>query len=119
MHRCTGGIALTRPEYLAIRARLDAVPDAERRRVLSQNKERPWPGDSTGATYTACPFLDLDSGLCLVYEARPLICRLFGHVEWLPCPTGKIETHWKPGPAAMVERTALETHTWKEWEQSG
>jgi Fe-S-cluster containining protein len=29
-----------------------------------------------------CPFLS-ESGLCAVYEARPLLCRLFYHCEWI------------------------------------
>ena len=119
MHRCTAGIALTRAEYEAIRAQLQRVPVEERLRVLAQCKLQPWPGDSGGATYTACRFLDLSSGLCLVYEARPLICRLFGHVEWLPCPAGVITAHWDGGPDAMRARAAIEARTWEEWEEVG
>ena len=119
MHRCTAGIALTRAEYEGIQARLQRVPLAERLRVLGQDKIQPWPGDSCGATYTACRFLDLNSGRCLVYEARPLICRLFGHVEWLPCPIGVIKAKWDGGPNAMRARAAIETRTWEEWEVMG
>lgn len=117
VHRCTAGIALSRAEYEAIRAQLQRVPADVRLRVLGQDKVRPWPGDSTGATYTACRFLDLDSGRCLVYEARPLICRLFGHVEWLPCPTGAIKSKWVGGPDAMRARAAIDVRTWDEWEK--
>ena len=34
-----------------------------------------------------CPHLGLD-GRCTAYEARPLICRLFGVVEKMPCQFG-------------------------------
>lgn len=34
-----------------------------------------------------CPFLTVD-GQCDVYEARPLICRLYGAAEGLECPHG-------------------------------
>jgi hypothetical protein len=27
-------------------------------------------------------------GRCMAYDIRPLICRLWGTVEWLPCPWG-------------------------------
>jgi hypothetical protein len=119
MHRCTAGIALTRAEYEAILAQLTRVPLEDRLRVLGQDKVQPWPGESEGATYTACRFLDLDTGLCLVYHARPLICRLFGQVEWLPCPAGVITVKWEGGPGAMRARAALEMRTWEEWEGLG
>lgn len=115
MDRCTAGIPLTRDEYVALRTALEAVPQDERDRVIGQEKVRPWPGVED-VTYTACRFLDLDSGLCLVYEARPLICRLFGQVEWLPCPSGKVTTAWSGGPDEMRARVGVEQHTWEEWE---
>lgn len=34
-----------------------------------------------------CPALD-DNQRCSVYEDRPLICRLWGAVESMPCPHG-------------------------------
>ncbi|HEY3415229.1 MAG TPA: YkgJ family cysteine cluster protein [Armatimonadota bacterium] len=119
MHRCTAGIALSLAEYQAIRACLQRIPLEERLRVLGQDKVQPWPGDSDGVTYTACRFLDLRTRLCLVYEARPLICRLFGHVEWLPCPTGVVTAQWDGGPDAMRARAAIDTKTWEEWEARG
>lgn len=36
-----------------------------------------------GAT---CPWYQ--QGACQVYDARPFVCRLFGHVESLVCPHG-------------------------------
>ena len=36
---------------------------------------------------------------CTVYEERPLICRLFGTTERLPCPNGR-------GPAEMIDPQA-------------
>jgi|ERR1051326_7151292 Fe-S-cluster containining protein len=38
------------------------------------------------ATSIDCPLLV--SGLCSVYNVRPMICRLWGIVESLPCPWG-------------------------------
>ena len=34
-----------------------------------------------------CPFFQ--DGRCAVYEARPTICRLFGHIPSMPCPRGR------------------------------
>jgi len=117
-HRCTAGIPLTRAEYDGIVHHLETMDLALRDRVLAQNKELPWPGAEGEATYTACRFFDTETGLCAVYPARPLICRLFGHVEWLPCPIEKIETTWPGGPATMQQRAAEEQHSWEEWERS-
>jgi Fe-S-cluster containining protein len=117
-HRCTAGIPLTRSEYDAIRDYLARIDPVRRDAILAQDKERPWPGAEGEATYTACRFFDVPTGLCGIYPARPLICRLFGHVDWLPCPIGKIETTWPGGPALMRERAAEEEHTWEEWEAS-
>lgn len=116
-HRCTAGIPLTRAEYQAIHHHLATLDPGARDAVLGQEKEQPWPGADDGATYTACRFHDVSSGLCLVYPARPLICRLFGHVDWLPCPIGKVSTAWAGGADRMRERAGEEERTWEEWER--
>src|SRR5581483_6638235 len=89
--RCTAGIEILEEEFLAIRAELAELPAEERGRVLGQEKNVTVPG--TDYAYTACRFRDVERGRCFIYRARPLICRLFGHVEWLPCPIAKV-----PGP---------------------
>ncbi len=33
-----------------------------------------------------CPFFQ--GGTCAVYTSRPMVCRLFGHVERMTCPRG-------------------------------
>src|SRR5687768_14342710 len=81
--RCTAGIQVLESEYRAIEAELSRLPVEEVTRVLSQEKRVPIPG--TEETYQACRFRDVERGRCLIYRARPAICRLFGHVEWLPC----------------------------------
>ena len=40
-----------------------------------------------------CPYLSLSS--CMVYDERPLICRVYGTTPSLPCPRGQ-------RPAAML-----------------
>jgi len=85
--RCTDGIKISRAEYDRIIEELYHQPLSQVHRILQQDKVRPWFEENT---YTACLFLDLDTGLCLIYPARPLICRLFGRVTHLPCPEGKV-----------------------------
>lgn len=35
-----------------------------------------------------CPMLSAATGRCNVYQHRPLICRLWGVAEGMPCPFG-------------------------------
>ncbi len=81
--RCTDGIAISEFEFTRMRELLRTLPPARALKVLEQDKQRPWAEETT---YTACLFLDCDTDLCLVYPARPLVCRLFGRVRHLPCP---------------------------------
>jgi len=93
--RCTAGIPVTRAEYLAIRRALQDVPAAPRRAVLCQPKDAPW---SDGVSYRACLLLDVATQRCLVYPARPRICRLFGRVRHLPCPLGRVPADLEAPP---------------------
>ncbi|OPZ82588.1 MAG: Flagellin N-methylase [bacterium ADurb.Bin429] len=99
--RCTDGIAISEFEFTRIREYLRALPPAQALRVLEQEKRRPW---SEEASYTACLFLDVETDLCLVYPARPLICRLFGRVRHLPCPIERI-------PAVLDADRVLDAYT--------
>lgn len=41
-------------------------------------------------------------GRCMAYPIRPLICRLWGAVDWLPCPWGcRPEGGWLPNDVAF------------------
>jgi hypothetical protein len=99
--RCTDGIRISEFEYTRIVDTLRALDPAEALRVLEQDKERAWDED---ATYTACLFLDQPTALCLVYPARPLVCRLFGRVAHLPCPVGRV-------PADLDAARVLDAYT--------
>ena len=111
--RCTAGIQVLRSEYEAVRAELARLPEDEVERVLGQERRAPIPG--TDEQYTACEFRDVERGRCLVYHARPMICRLFGHVEWLPCPIFKIEKV-VPGAVPLMQAYATELRkTFAEW----
>jgi Fe-S-cluster containining protein len=112
--RCTAGIQVLESEYRAIEAELARLPAPEVARVLGQQKRLPIPG--TDEEYSACRFRDVERGRCLIYQARPAICRLFGHVEWLPCPIARI-THHAPGAVELMTSYAgLPRKTFEEWE---
>lgn len=56
-------------EYVRIRRHVcRSLPRVDRDRILSVTVERP----------RHCPFLDLESDKCTIYELRPLVCRCYG-----------------------------------------
>jgi hypothetical protein len=65
--------------------------------------------------YTACRFRDAERGRCSIYPVRPLVCRLFGHVEWLPCPIQKITAPHPGGVDAMRRYGEAPLRTYEEW----
>ena len=77
---------MTKQEFEQIVACLREQDQWQLRRVLEQEKRVPWLED---LETEHCRFYDVTKPRCIVYPARPLICRLFGRVEWLPCPLEK------------------------------
>jgi len=111
--RCTAGIRILRAEFEAIQDYRRVPTGDDVRRVTAQPKTQPIPGATE--TYEACRFRDVDRGRCAIYPVRPLICRLFGHVEWLPCPIEKVP-HTLPGAVELMRLYATEPrHTYEEW----
>jgi hypothetical protein len=115
--RCTAGVPMHEWEYRAIEVELAVLPPEEVARVLGQEKRLPIPGTEEG--YDACRFRDVERGRCLIYRARPTVCRLFGHVEWLPCPIGKIQRPVDGGVALMRSYSKEVRHTYEEWRETG
>lgn len=116
--RCVAGVPLLQPEFEALRAWVDGPHGDRARRVAAQPKRLPYPGTdaAAGAFYTACRYRDVERGECAVYPVRPLVCRLFGHAEWLPCPIGKVPAV-TPGAVEVMQRYGeAEQHTFEEWE---
>lgn len=99
---CAGNLRITRTEFEAIRTYLDGggwFP------VIRPH----------GAMVTPCEFQRPDAPWCLVYPVRPLICRLFGLVEWLPCPRGQRAVAVPEGPRLMAAYAGCERRTWRRW----
>lgn len=57
--------------------------EAEYRKVLHVVRAKGIVPIKQGVT---CPFYQ--EGTCAIYDARPLSCRLFGHVKGMDCPHG-------------------------------
>jgi Fe-S-cluster containining protein len=64
---------VTRAEWLRLASAIEGMEPEERRRV--RDRIRQSAGD---VRPVVCPLLDIDSGACLMYEARPLACRAYG-----------------------------------------
>lgn len=98
--RCTEGMPISEFEFHRIVEALRAQDPRQIRKVLEQEKVQAW---CEGLTYTACLFLDTESRQCVIFPARPLICRLFGRVKYLPCPIARI-------PADLDARHIIQVH---------
>jgi Fe-S-cluster containining protein len=112
--RCVSGYPISYWEFRRIQVYLGQQEPSERERIAEQNKNVPWPGVPE-ITYEACRFRDVERGQCSIYPVRPLVCRLFGHVEWLPCPAGIIEEVAPEGFTLMDWYARRELHPYEEW----
>lgn len=110
--RCTDQVKLSIDEYARIVKTLQTIDPVEALRVLRQRKELPWFEE---ITYTACLFLDVNTHLCLVYSARPLICRLFGLMRHLPCPRERVTATYPNGEALLSAYSSQPLMTFQHW----
>jgi hypothetical protein len=112
--RCVVGVPILRAEFVQIREYLASPEGGDARLVEQQDKQLPYPG-TADVFYTACRFRDRDRGRCSIYPVRPLVCRLFGHVEWLPCPIQKITAPHPGGVETMRRYGEAPLKTYEEW----
>jgi len=117
--RCAAGVPATWDEWRRIQDYLRKASAEERAdiaRVVAQEKTADL-GD--GVTVTMCRYRDMERGRCAVYSTRPLVCRLLGHVEWMPCPIEKVpEVIATKDALALVRAYAgFERRTFEDWER--
>ena len=116
--RCAEGVPATKDEWETLQAFIAGRSIETRehiRRVEAQDKTVDL-GDEV--TVRMCRYRDMELGQCSIYSARPLVCRLLGHVEWMPCPIEKVPKRIPTGDAlALMQRYAgFERKTFEEWE---
>ncbi|HIE52196.1 MAG TPA: YkgJ family cysteine cluster protein [Armatimonadetes bacterium] len=111
--RCLEGWELTQAEFAAILDYLETLPPEEVRRVVGQKKTFAWGEGEVPARF--CLFRDVERNNCFIYPVRPLICRLFGFVEWLPCPLDKVPLVLPDGWEIMRRYAQFERQPWRDW----
>lgn len=116
--RCASGVPSTRDEWEAIRAYIASLPMDERaylQGVLEQDKQADLGDD---VFVEMCRYWDATNERCAVYPARPLVCRLLGHVEWLPCPIEKVRRIVPSAQAIALMKAYAEEErrTFEGWE---
>ena len=114
--RCEAGVQMSRAEYDAVQGYIESSGNRnEIDRVVAQDK-RVDLGD--GVTVRMCRYRDMELARCAVYPARPLICRLLGHVEWMPCPIEKVKRIVPTEDALelMNQYARIERRTFDEWD---
>ncbi len=110
--RCMAGIQMTQQEFGQIVKCLQSQDAKQIRRVLDQDKRVVWFED---IETEQCLFYDVTKRRCIVYPARPLICRLFGRVEWLPCPVERPVPMLSDGLGVIQAYATEKRATFAEW----
>lgn len=111
---CRRPFAITQSDATALKTGLSRLPEQVRETIRSRARDAwqrlsiDFPGDTDTGTLTGrddwrtwffernsgvpCPVLNLETGGCLLYEARPVACRLYGPLIQIgdqtsdPCP---------------------------------
>jgi hypothetical protein len=110
--RCTSGVQMTEPEFRRIVKHLRTLDIRQVMRVMDQEKMVVWFED---VETEACLFYDVPKQRCMIYPVRPFICRLFGRVEWLPCPLEKPVPQIRNGIELLLDYAGEERATFPEW----
>jgi hypothetical protein len=110
--RCTAGVQMCQREFESIVAYLGKADRDQVVRILEQEKTIFWFEE---IQTEACLFYDVSRRGCLIYPVRPLICRLFGRVEWLPCPIGRSLEQLRGGLELIQAYAREKRATFPEW----
>ena len=110
--RCMAGIQMTQREFERIVEHLRGLDRRQVMRVMEQEKRVVWFEETETE---ACLFYDVAQQRCIIYPARPLVCRLFGRVEWMPCPAGKKPPTIPDGVRVIPAYAETPRATFPEW----
>jgi Fe-S-cluster containining protein len=116
--RCANDVPCSAEEWAELQAYIAAMTPEDKQeleRVMAQDKTVDL-GDEV--TVELCQYRDMEAGRCMVYPARPLVCRLLGHVEWMPCPIEAVPTRIRTSDALelMQSYAQFERRRFADWE---
>ena len=116
--RCAAGVPATRAEWETLQTHLAGLSEAERTEIARVQAQDKTVDLGDGVTVQMCRYRDMEAGRCVVYAARPLVCRLLGHVEWMPCPIEKVPQIIRTEDAVQLMRAyaAFERRSFEEWD---
>jgi len=119
--RCAAGVPAARAEWETLQTYIEGMDDAARRELARVERQDKTVDLGDGVTVQMCRYRDMEAARCVVYPARPLVCRLLGHVEWMPCPIEKVTQIVRTPDALdlMREYSRSERRTFEEWEAEG
>ena len=109
----------TRAEWEALRFAVAAAEPERRAEIEAVAAQKKTVDLGDEVTVSMCRYFDMRTHTCSVYAFRPLVCRLLGHVEWLPCPIEKVARPL-PTPLALELMRAYaqqERRTFAGWER--
>ena len=117
--RCSVGVPATREEWQTLQAYLADASEEEQAHLLRVQQQEKAVDLGDGVSVRMCRYWDRTTEGCSVYPARPLVCRLLGHVEWMPCPIEKVPKVIPTQDALALMRSyaEFERHTFEEWEE--
>lgn len=119
--RCAQGVPASKEEWTVLQTHLRQLSDSERAGIAWVEQQDKGMDLGDGVSVQMCRYRDMENGRCVVYPARPLVCRLLGHVEWMPCPIDKVPKRIAtPDALDLMRAYALQQRrTFEEWEDWG
>src|SRR5262249_24412474 len=116
--RCAAGVPSPQEEWEALQGYIAEATEEERTTIARVEAQDKTVDLGDGVTVRMCRYRDMENGRCAVYPARPLVCRLLGHVEWMPCPIGKVrQAISTPDALALMRAYArFERRTFEAWD---
>ncbi len=118
--RCAAGVPATRSEWENLQEYIAGLDEEAKRAIERVERQDKTVDLGDGVTVQMCRYRDMVANRCVVYPARPLVCRLLGHVEWMPCPIEKVTriVGTSDALALMREYSQTDRRTFEEWQSA-
>jgi Fe-S-cluster containining protein len=116
--RCEERVPFSRGEFERVRMYIQSHRERECIEEVMTLDKREDMGDEV--FFRLCRFLNKETNGCMVYPVRPLMCRLMGHIPFMPCPVDRVESELSEEDTRhILDLYAKEDRrTWNEWIES-